>query len=322
MTTAPDVRSATRDMPALAGLSVFERGWLSSNNVLIHGHGEGATLVDTSHVLHAAQTVALVRQGLARDVSGEALVRVLNTHLHSDHCGGNAAVQREFGVPVHIPPGQWAAVQAWDAAALSYEATGQRIERFSAQAQLEPGKVLALGGRQWQVLAAPGHDPHSVMLFDAMHGVLISADALWEHGFGVVFPEIEGVGAFDEVGAVLELIATLPVVCVIPGHGAPFTDVRAALARARARLKGFVADPGSHARHAAKVLLKYHLMEERSQALDDLRAWAAQTHLFQCLWASEGRHHAATPAAWCEALVHELATRGALAVRDGQVHDT
>ena len=76
----------------LPGLSVFERGWLSSNNVLIHGAGGGATLVDTSHCLHAEQSVALVRHALLRAEPQERLVRVLNTHLHSDHCGGNAAL--------------------------------------------------------------------------------------------------------------------------------------------------------------------------------------------------------------------------------------
>jgi hypothetical protein len=33
--------------------------------------------------------------------------------------------------------------------------------------------------------------------------VLISADALWENGFGVVFPELEGDDAFAIVAATL-----------------------------------------------------------------------------------------------------------------------
>ena len=51
--------------PSLQGLTVLQRGWLSSNNVLLHGRGEGAVLVDSGHVLHATQTVALVQQALA-----------------------------------------------------------------------------------------------------------------------------------------------------------------------------------------------------------------------------------------------------------------
>ena len=56
----------TTHSAVLNGLSVLERGWLSSNNVLLHGSaGEGAVLVDSSHTLHSAQTEALLQQALA-----------------------------------------------------------------------------------------------------------------------------------------------------------------------------------------------------------------------------------------------------------------
>ena len=308
-------------MPAahhpLDGLTVLERGWLSSNNILIHAaDGEaGAVLVDSSHVNHAELTVALVRHALR----GGRLDRVVNTHLHSDHCGGNATLQRVFGVQVIVPPGSADAVRAWDAAALTYEATGQRCERFEVSGTFSPGDHFAAGGRRWEVLAAPGHDPDSVMLFDAGNGVLISADALWERGFGVVFPEIDGEPGFDEVGAVLDAIERLPVQVVVPGHGAPFTDVPAALARARSRLAGFQADPARHARHAAKVLIKYHLMEEQRQPLDALLRWAAATPMLVALWTRHGARHSDTPDAWAEQFVQDLVGAGALGLQDGVV---
>ena len=156
------------------------------------------------------------------------------------------------------------------------------------------------------------------MLFDAEHGVLISADALWENGFGVVFPEIEGIQAFDDVAAVLDLIERLPVQWVLPGHGAPFEDVAAALARARSRLAGFRADPARHDRHAAKVLLKFHLLEEQSQPVAGVRAWLGATPLMQGMWQRLGRPNGDL-AGWCDALVAELTAGGALAVRGGVV---
>ena len=55
-----------------------------------------------------------------------------------------------------------------------------------------------LGGFDWQVISAPGHDPHAVILFNPDTRVLISADALWERGFGVIFPELEGESGFAE----------------------------------------------------------------------------------------------------------------------------
>ena len=304
--------------PALEGVCVLERGWLSSNNVLLHGApGEAALLVDSGHCLHAPQTVALVRQAL---LPGAVLGTLVNTHLHSDHCGGNAALVRAFGVRTLIPPGQAAAVAAWDEAALSYRATGQRIERFGFDAVLHAGEAITVRGRRWEALGAPGHDPHSLILFDARQGVLISADALWENGFGVVFPELDGEAAFDDVAAVLDLIERLRPALVIPGHGAPFGDVAGALGRARRRLEAFQTDPARHARHGAKVLLKYHLLEERAQDGPALLAWFEATPLTGRLWRRLGRP-GGTLAAWLDDLVAELCAGGALTRRDGRVFD-
>ena len=298
------------------GISVFERGWLSSNNILLHGDaGQGASLIDSSHCLHGEQTVALVRNALR---PGEALTTLLNTHLHSDHCGGNAALQRAFGARVVIPPGEADAVARWDEDALSYRATGQRIERFAPDALLQPGESFTVGKRTWQALAAPGHDPHSLILFDTQDGVLISADALWENGFGVVFRELDGERAFDDVAAVLDVIERMAPRIVIPGHGAPFADVASALQRARSRLAGFVANPVRHARHGAKVLLKYHLLEEQQQAMAHLLSWWASVPLVQRLWQRLQRP-AGTITAWCEELTNELASAGALRLDGSRV---
>lgn len=302
-------------LPLGPGLHVLERGWLSSNNVLLDSD-DGATLIDSGHCVHAEQTVALLHQQLGT----QPLRELINTHLHSDHCGGNAAIQREWQVPIRVPSSSWNAVQAWDEVALSHAPTRQRCERFSAQGTVQPGQLLQIGDRAWQVLAAPGHDPESVMLFDERHGVLISADALWENGFGVVFPELEGDDAFDEVAQVLDLIETLPLRCVIPGHGAPFSDVTAALQRARSRLAGFRADPARHLRHGAKVLLKYHMMEEQHQGLQALREWMADTPFLDLIWCGLGRP-SDRRTDWCEQLLQELLASGVLVQRDGIVYD-
>lgn len=311
--------------PALDGLTVLERGWLSSNNILIHpAPGEaGAVLVDTGHVVHREQTLALVRHALR----GAPLARIVNTHLHSDHCGGNALLQRSFGAPIVIPPGLADAVRAWDVTRLSHDDFGQR-ERFHIEATLAPGDTFVAGGRRWQALAAPGHDPHSIVLFDATSGLLLSADALWANGFGVVFPELVGESGFEEVGATLDLIESLPVRLVVPGHGAPFTDVAAALARARSRLAGFRADPRRHARHAAKVLVKYHVMEEQRLPLAELVRWSAAAPLMQRVWAGFGDAGAAgagggrvTLEGWVHGFVQELVAGGALALDGDDVVD-
>jgi glyoxylase-like metal-dependent hydrolase (beta-lactamase superfamily II) len=155
--------------------------------------------------------------------------------------------------------------------------------------------------------------------------VLISADALWGNGFGVVFSELTGEGGFDEVGATLDLIESLGAKVVVPGHGAPFTDVAEALARASSRLASFQRDPIKHARHAAKVLLKYHMMEVQSQPLEELLRWAKDTAQMQqvapAFAATAGGAGATMPTDWIEALLHEMVGAGVLAMDAGVVSD-
>lgn len=261
------------DVLNAAGVTVFERGWLSANNILLQGNGPSA-LVDSGYGCHAQQTVALVSQALGRST----LDLLLNTHLHSDHCGGNAALQARYpALRTWIPPGQADAVDRWDTIALTYATTGQACPRFTRQGLLKPGSSVRLGALDWEIHGAKGHDPHSIILFQPATRLLISADALWQNGFGVVFPELEGVAAFDEVAQTLDAIEALQPETVIPGHGPVFQDIAEALERARTRLNRFVNAPTKHHRHAVKVLIKFRLLEWQSIEQEDLLAWARST---------------------------------------------
>lgn len=258
------------------GITVLERGWLSSNSTVIQAAGE-AWVIDTGYGSHAEQTVKLVEHVLANS----PLTGVLNTHLHSDHCGGNAALAARYpGLHVGIPPGQAHSVTNWDPVALTYQPTGQHCSRFEHTMLLEPCSRVRLGASEWEVIGAPGHDPHAVLLYQRDAQVLIAGDALWENGFGVVFPELEGTDAFDDVRATLAVIETLDPKIVIPGHGRPFIDVRSSLYRAEKRLQQFVSQPEKHAEYAAKVLVKFHLLEHQRVHEATLRDWYAATPYF------------------------------------------
>jgi glyoxylase-like metal-dependent hydrolase (beta-lactamase superfamily II) len=247
-------------------MRVFERGWLSSNNILFITP-ELTALVDSGYHSNAGQTVALVRHALGE----RKLDRLINTHLHSDHCGGNAALQRAFGCTTTIPVDEAEAVRNWDETQLTYAATCQQCERFSFDHTYAPGDVLELGGLAWRTLAAPGHDPHSLLLYNEAEGILISADALWENGFGVIFPELGGESGFAEQRAVLNMIGDLDVRLVIPGHGGPFADVGGALERAHARLDYLAGDPRRNARNALKVLVAFLLLDRQRMELAMVR---------------------------------------------------
>ena len=294
----------------IPGLQVFERGWLSANNILL-SDAASCTLIDSGYVSHQDQTLMLVQKTLG----DRPLDRLVNTHLHSDHCGGNALLQQTYSqLTTLIPPGESKAVEAWDVAALSYGATGQECPRFGFTDVLHAGQSLKMGNLDWQVMSAPGHDPHSVILFEAQHRILISADALWANGFGVVFPEMEGIAAFDEVAQTLDLIESLKPHWIIPGHGAVFQDVSAALSNARQKLDGFVQSPAKHAKYGAKVLLKFKLLELHQVEASKFIEWAIKVPYFQILHKTYGEEM--TLQDWVMTLLKDLEKSQALAFQE------
>ena len=297
------------------GVRVFERGWLSANNVLLLD-ADSATLVDSGYVTHQAQTLALVAQGL----QGRVLDQLVNTHLHSDHCGGNQALQAHYpDLKTWIPPGLSQAVQHWREDELSYQPSGQSCPSFTFSGLLQPGSTHRWADMDWQVHAAPGHDPHSVILFAPEHRLLMSADALWQNGFGVVFPALEGLEAFDEVAQTLDLIEQLAPATIIPGHGAVFTEVGPALALARSKLEGFTQNPERHARYGAKVLLKFKLLEWGQITHADFSAWAMKVPYIRALHHRFGQGHSLNT--WLDMMLAELTRSGAMYELDGMLHD-
>jgi glyoxylase-like metal-dependent hydrolase (beta-lactamase superfamily II) len=291
-------------------IKVFERGWLSSNNVLLVDD-TCAALVDTGYATHAPQTLALMQAALGE----RPLDLIVNTHLHSDHCGGNALLQAAWPCRTVIPAAEAEAVRHWDEARLTFRATGQTCERFTFTETIAAGAHLKLGAMNWEVLGAPGHDPHSLILYCADERLLISADALWENGFGVIFPELEGESGFAEQQAVLETIAGLDVRVVIPGHGAPFSNVAQALERAFSRVAWLRADPARNAKNALKVLIVFKLLEVRAMSLDALVGM---------LDSARAMHAAATMLkprdewpALLRGLIEELAVNGGPLTMDG-----
>lgn len=293
-----------------AHMHIFERGWLSANNVLFTGPEE-TVLVDSGYVTHGAQTLALVRHALGPQ---RKLDRVLTTHLHSDHCGGNALLQQTFGARIAVPAPDFARVQAWDEDHLSFRATGQQCPRFTADEAIQPGSELQLGGQRWQALAAPGHEAHSLVFWCPSEGIVMSADALWENGFGVVFPELEGEPGFDEARATLELIGSLGARLAIPGHGRPFTDVKAAVGRALARVDYLSADPVRNAQNAVKVILKFLLLERQRMPLAEVAELFRTTPLFVTARERFFKQDAQELADW---VVWSLRRAGAAKVEEG-----
>ena len=296
-------------------LVVIERGWLSSNSIFAI-EGETATLVDSGYVGHAGQTVELVRNAL----DGRRLSRLINTHSHSDHIGGNAALQRAFGCAIVIPAGIEEHIAAWDEEALLLTPARQRGDRFIHDEVIHAGDSFVMGGLAWRAWHAPGHDMEALVFHCEEARLLISGDALWQDGFGIIFGEVMGKpGALRATRATLDMIGRLAVATVIPGHGPAFADVDAALARAHKRLDAFEQDPARMARNAIKACFTFNLLDLQRLPLAELEAYVASVPFFREVGARILGMETDKLSRW---LYDELLRAGAIAIEDGVIVPT
>ena len=263
-----------------ATVRVIVRGMLNCNQVVLREPGDNV-LVDSGYCTHRERTLELIAGPAG--LEGEPLERLINTHCHTDHMGGNAAIASAHGCRVTIPAGEAKHVNPWTPATGDMELFDHKADPFHFDDTLAPGDRFDGAGLEWQVHAAPGHDMEALMFFEPRHRILISGDALWENGMGIVWPQP---GPNPHIDASLETLARIerldPAV-VIPGHGAPFADVAGSLANVRSRLAAFSADPVKNARHLVKVLFMFALLERDSMAAADVAGYLARVPCYEKL---------------------------------------
>jgi glyoxylase-like metal-dependent hydrolase (beta-lactamase superfamily II) len=302
--------------PLPPSVRVIVRGWLNCNQVVLLAPGDNV-LVDSGYSTHRERTLERLvsREGLDR----QPLERLINTHCHSDHMGGNAAVASAFGCRITIPEGEAKHIDPWTPQTAWMAEFDQRADPFRYDDTIRAGDLFEAGGFEWQVHAAPGHDMDALMFFEPRHRLLISGDALWEDGMGFVWPE-EGANPYiDGAREALAAIERLDPAIVIPGHGRPFAAAGKAIASVRARLDAFERDPAKCARHVVKVMFVFALLDREEMAVAEVPAYLERV---PCYARMARRFLGARPAALAEWLLGDLERAGAVRIDGGIVRPT
>ena len=277
---------------------VIVRDWLNANHILLAGR-DRAVMVDSGYGRDTNMTLAK----LSIELAGRPLDWLVNTHCHSDHMGGNAAVRRLHGCRLSIPVGEAPLIETWDERNLWLAYADQRCERFAFDDTIAPGDVLDWGDLQWHAIAAPGHDMGALMFHCEEERLLITGDALWENGFGVLLPGPDRELRLSATRATLQAISELDVHTVIPGHGAPFSAVAEALDRSLVRLDALARDELRMARHVLKVMFVFSLLDRQSMSLERIPEYLATVPLYVDF---NARYFRLDDAAFAEMIVGEL----------------
>jgi glyoxylase-like metal-dependent hydrolase (beta-lactamase superfamily II) len=297
--------------PLPDSVRVLVRGWLNCNSIVMLEPGDNV-VVDSGYCTHRERTLELLtsRFGLDR----QPLERLVNTHCHSDHMGGNAAIAAVYGCRITIPAGEVKHVEPWTPQSVWMADFDQRADPFRFDDTIAAGASFQGGGFEWEAHPAPGHDMDALMFFEPTHRILISGDALWQNGMGFVWPARGANPAIEASRETLAAIERLDPALVIPGHGEPFSDVAAALATVRSKLDAFDRDPVRNARTVMKIMFVFSLLDRESMAESEVASYLAAVPCHQRLQQEFLRQPFESLAAW---LVDDLVRSGAVTRRDG-----
>jgi glyoxylase-like metal-dependent hydrolase (beta-lactamase superfamily II) len=299
------------------GITVIERGWLNCNHVLLTSPYENV-LIDSGYGRHANTTLSIVADVL----SNAPLHRLINTHCHSDHMGGNRALHGKYRCRITIPAGEVKHIVPWTTQSCWSEEMDQYAEQFDFDDTIVDGDTFNAGGLIWEAIAAPGHDMDALMFWCASKRILISGDALWERGMGFVWPSLEGNAPNSNIRRAFQtfdVIAALKPATIIPGHGAPFSDVKSSLEFNRSKLAALANDPAKAARNVAKSLFVFALLDKQQMPVSEMAAYVASVPTYRKL-DEEFLHIGVDELAML--MQRELLAGGAVVMNDGLLSAT
>ncbi|HEX9180610.1 MAG TPA: MBL fold metallo-hydrolase [Burkholderiales bacterium] len=127
--------------PTSRPVHVTVRDWLWTNHMLRCGPRD-KVLVDSGYLRRADLTPEPLQHPDA--LGAGHLHGIINSDGHSDHIGGNAALQRRYGCRIAVPAGEAPLIRDWDTRALWLDSAGQNAERFMDDEVVSDGDTLEL----------------------------------------------------------------------------------------------------------------------------------------------------------------------------------
>ncbi len=196
-----------------------------------------------SYLIVGSETALLFDTGMGisriSDVVDELTavpVRVLNSHTHFDHIGGNAefdhilAMDTEYtrrsgrGSSNEAVRGEVAPDALCRPLPEGVDPATYSIRPFAIEQFIQEGHRIKLGDRELVVLSIPGHTPDAIALLDVEAGFLWTGDSFYEGPIWLMAPETD----LEAYGRSVERLASLApdLNLVLPAHNTPVASPR------------------------------------------------------------------------------------------------
>ena len=146
---------------------------------------------------------------------------IINTHCHIDHVLGNKWCKDKYGIPLWIPKGEEMVLARLLSVAQMYGVPADPSPE--PDFLMQEGEEIRCGEACWQLIAAPGHSPASICMYDASQKILIAGDVIFYESIGRT--DLPGGNHQQLLENIHGKILKLPdEVKVFPGHG-PATTI-------------------------------------------------------------------------------------------------
>ncbi len=147
-------------------------------------------------------------------ISSDDIDIVLNTHEHSDHMGANKYFQNKSLIMAH----RYAVTKIQNADEELLHCRGNVTDStgYHVHVWLENNNIIQTDNWTLKIIYTPGHTSGSVCFYEPYKNILFSGDTIFSNG---KISDTSDSGNYAEYVNSLNIISTLRIKTILPGHG-------------------------------------------------------------------------------------------------------